>query len=430
VTNENMGAMTSNIEMLTGFHNTFLAELEVEFLLLPKIFDKYGDMFKMYIPYVSSYEKSISTINALTERNKKFNQVMGRIRKKLRQEGGQNLMSYMIMPVQRVPRYVLLLRELKKNYPEDHPEYPVLLKALTKIEDIAKVINDGKKKNDQIFRVLEISNKLKGYDPVKNLELVSPHRSVLLETQLDIVTSEAKKGTIKTSKRIVYLLTDILVTSNTHHSFDVLIRLSSARVTHEEEKKIIEIVDAKGIIRFFINDDTSRNTFYNKVETQREYCKKEREKKRAMKRRNRHRAGKNIGGEGSTNNSIMESLKDLNAHRTGEAVLENASESKNQNKPKEGKEEPESKVKSNVLEKINEIESKDNKAKKIKEIEVPASPKSERTPRSPKSITMAKKMKRRDKSREKSKVIKSPKEKPVEELTEKDLVDDEDYDIL
>lgn len=35
----------------------------------------------------------------------------------------QSLSSFLIMPIQRIPRYELLLRELKKKTPEQHPDF-------------------------------------------------------------------------------------------------------------------------------------------------------------------------------------------------------------------------------------------------------------------------------------------------------------------
>ncbi len=54
-------------------------------------------------------------------------------------------MSYLIMPVQRIPRYQLLLRELDKVTEEGHPEKQHLGEALQKIEHIAKHVNEEKR---------------------------------------------------------------------------------------------------------------------------------------------------------------------------------------------------------------------------------------------------------------------------------------------
>jgi hypothetical protein len=54
---------------------------------------------------------------------------------------GQNLQSYAIMPVQRVPRYLLLLRELIKWTPSSHPDRADLDLALRDVEDSARHMN-------------------------------------------------------------------------------------------------------------------------------------------------------------------------------------------------------------------------------------------------------------------------------------------------
>lgn len=47
---------------------------------------------------------------------------------------GQGLMSYLILPVQRLPRYVILLRELQKHTPkEDTDSLALISQALQKV---------------------------------------------------------------------------------------------------------------------------------------------------------------------------------------------------------------------------------------------------------------------------------------------------------
>jgi hypothetical protein len=53
------------------------------------------------------------------------------------ENGGQNLMSYMIMPVQRIPRYELLFKELKKHTDSSDQDFPVLNQVLELVHTIA-----------------------------------------------------------------------------------------------------------------------------------------------------------------------------------------------------------------------------------------------------------------------------------------------------
>ena len=49
--------------------------------------------------------------------------------------------SYLIMPVQRIPRYKMLLSELLKVTGSKHHDYHDLLRALKMVEKIAEKVN-------------------------------------------------------------------------------------------------------------------------------------------------------------------------------------------------------------------------------------------------------------------------------------------------
>jgi len=57
--------------------------------------------------------------------------------------GGLTLSGYLIMPIQRIPRYKLLLEVILQNTQPDHPDYANLQKALSEVETIALTINDA-----------------------------------------------------------------------------------------------------------------------------------------------------------------------------------------------------------------------------------------------------------------------------------------------
>ena len=53
-----------------------------------------------------------------------------------------DLMSYLIMPIQRIPRYVLLLSDLLKFTDPTHPDHKNLTEAVAKVEGVARFINE------------------------------------------------------------------------------------------------------------------------------------------------------------------------------------------------------------------------------------------------------------------------------------------------
>jgi hypothetical protein len=67
------------------------------------------------------------------------------------------LTSYLIMPIQRIPRYVLLLTDLFKNTPEGHKDFEDLKKALAKMESVAEYVNTKKREAENLMGVLIVS---------------------------------------------------------------------------------------------------------------------------------------------------------------------------------------------------------------------------------------------------------------------------------
>ena len=73
------------------------------------------------------------------------------------------------MPVQRIPRYELLLKEIKKHTPDYHNEAEITDKCLAKINSIANDVNDKKMFNDLLIRMIQIENIVSVIDPSRSI---------------------------------------------------------------------------------------------------------------------------------------------------------------------------------------------------------------------------------------------------------------------
>jgi hypothetical protein len=60
---------------------------------------------------------------------------------KCQQQAGGTLESFLITPIQRIPRYVLLLTELLKHTEPSHPDHELLQKAIPLVKDVAEFVN-------------------------------------------------------------------------------------------------------------------------------------------------------------------------------------------------------------------------------------------------------------------------------------------------
>jgi hypothetical protein len=68
----------------------------------------------------------------------------------------QSLNDYLIMPIQRIARYVLLLSDLKKHISPDHPEFPVLDRAVNGMKQLANSVNEVEHREEEMTRLFEV----------------------------------------------------------------------------------------------------------------------------------------------------------------------------------------------------------------------------------------------------------------------------------
>mmetsp|Transcript_2262 Transcript_2262/g.5167 ORF Transcript_2262/g.5167 Transcript_2262/m.5167 type:complete len:532 (+) Transcript_2262:1670-3265(+) len=161
----------SNIELLCGFHVVFLADLNKKKQPIHVTFQRMADFLKMYTQYVNGYENAMSTIHKLNKK-KAFRKFLEEKQNSIR----QGLMSFLIMPVQRIPRYVLLLKELIKNTVSTDPHIEPLRRSLAKVQDIAAYVNEQKRQMESRTTLLNIAQRLSN---VGHFELFKPDRHLV-----------------------------------------------------------------------------------------------------------------------------------------------------------------------------------------------------------------------------------------------------------
>jgi len=104
---------------------------------------------------VNNYNTSLTTLAKCKERYPIFDAFLSETMKSP-ECNKLDIYSYLIMPIQRLPRYQLLLADLVKNTLKSHPDYYNLVGALEKIKGVAEYINEEKRKAEQIEKILEI----------------------------------------------------------------------------------------------------------------------------------------------------------------------------------------------------------------------------------------------------------------------------------
>ncbi|KAM7414172.1 hypothetical protein PAMA_019132 [Pampus argenteus] len=152
----------SNISSIYTFHSQFLLpDLEKrmgEWASKPRIGDilqKLTPFLKMYAEYVKNFDKAMEVLKQWTDRSPQFKAIIQEIQS---QEvcGCLTLQHHMLEPVQRVPRYEMLLKDYLKKLPQDDPDRRDAEKSLEIIATAATHSNSAIRKSENLKKLMEI----------------------------------------------------------------------------------------------------------------------------------------------------------------------------------------------------------------------------------------------------------------------------------
>ena len=76
---------------------------------------------------------------------------------------GLSLQAFLVTPVQRIPRYKMLLEDMLKHTPEDHPDHENLRNALKLVSEIAKSVNETIRNHELMLKMLDIQKSIIGF---------------------------------------------------------------------------------------------------------------------------------------------------------------------------------------------------------------------------------------------------------------------------
>ncbi|KAJ8391054.1 hypothetical protein AAFF_G00096750 [Aldrovandia affinis] len=164
----------SNISSIHAFHSQFLLpDLEKrmgQWASMPRIGDilqKLTPFLKMYAEYVKNFDKAMELLKQWAERSPQFKAIILDIQS---QEACKNLtlQHHMLEPVQRVPRYEMLLKDYLKKLPQDDSDRRDAEKSLETIAMAATHSNSAIRKSDNLKKLLEIYEMLGEEEDIVN----------------------------------------------------------------------------------------------------------------------------------------------------------------------------------------------------------------------------------------------------------------------
>jgi len=201
-------AIFSNVEVIIGCNRQFYKDLEACMananggeVLIGAAFTKIAEFFKMYTMYCSNQANALQTIEEVKKKDKKFRECLEICHKDPKCRG-LFLQSFLIKPIQRVCKYPLLLRELIRYTPEDHPDFEPLNAAMSKINEVVGKINEGQRMLEGLQRIVELQSQIEGVQ-----DLVAPNRRLHREGEVYWHKNAKSKG----EPRHLFLFSDLIV---------------------------------------------------------------------------------------------------------------------------------------------------------------------------------------------------------------------------
>lgn len=157
-------------------------------LPISKPFLELAPFLKCYVDYVNNYDNSIKLLRELKAHKKDspWNIFLLNTNKRLKDKGKEPLGSFFIMPVQRIPRYKLLLKDLVKHTSSEHVDYQNLIEAYHSIDAIADIVNARKQDAEEQEKCWKVIDRCWKTTPEKERETLAmaPHRRFIREGYL------------------------------------------------------------------------------------------------------------------------------------------------------------------------------------------------------------------------------------------------------
>ena len=261
----------SNLESIKTLHEKLYAKLQQRFLhyhhfsLFGEVFQEFLPFFKIYFIYCEEFEGNMKFLNKFIKTNEKIRKF---IEKKEYQPdlNNQDLTSLLIMPVQRICKYVLFLKDLIRYTPSSHIDYESLQLSLKKFNDINLENNQKMNKCIKNLKLFELQN-LFGSD---DLLILDAKRDFISEESFEIIINS------KAMPTIVYILTDLVLITERFDflgiyklQFYILLDEKSSVKSLQNTKYYTDIFSVHGInncVTFLAGNEENKEKYMNLFE--------------------------------------------------------------------------------------------------------------------------------------------------------------------
>eukprot|EP01102_Stenamoeba_stenopodia_P006184 TRINITY_DN16_c0_g2_i3.p1 TRINITY_DN16_c0_g2~~TRINITY_DN16_c0_g2_i3.p1 ORF type:complete len:1198 (-),score=204.75 TRINITY_DN16_c0_g2_i3:685-4278(-) len=238
ITAKELRYIFSDLEVILNVNSRLLSALTPrvhkwsEKQTIGDIFLKMTGFLKVYTQFVKDYNSALATIRSCSARPE--------FKSFLQQAasdpavGKTQLSSFLILPVQRIPRYEMLLGDLLKHTREDHKDKADLSKAVALIHDVATYVDQKKFEAESVAKVTEIQSTFVG----KFGNLAEPHRRFIRQDLLTILNTK-KDNQFFLFNDMILLTKPIPKTSQFKYKLSYPLKDISFRDPHDDDDEAI-----------------------------------------------------------------------------------------------------------------------------------------------------------------------------------------------
>ncbi|KAL7720091.1 Rho/RAC guanine nucleotide exchange factor [Entamoeba marina] len=216
-----------NLEMIIKYNETFIKDLTDDNKVnvygkgVGGVFKKFTGFMKCYTLYINSHEVTNDHVVAL-KKKKAFAGLLTKLTTSPEVKN-QTIFSYLILPIQRIPRYELFIRGMLKNIPKWSNEFGQLKEILELINKTASYLNERR-------REMEYKTQLKKF------------KHNLIIKKFDLLDKDTRRLCKYSSLEceeyghvILFLLNDIFLIHKAKQSYsdiDALIEKTKLKIKH------------------------------------------------------------------------------------------------------------------------------------------------------------------------------------------------------
>ena len=210
VTKKDYDAMFSSIGIIFKIVKDHLSEMQdaassESEKQIGAVFLKLCPWLKHYAVYINGFDESAQVIQMMRKQHPSLNKLFKEATKKSSQN--YDLSSYLILPVQRLGRYELLLKQLIKCTPASHPDAHNLESAVQKVGEVNRQINSFIKADENRLKIVEI---VKRFAVPPKPPLDSEGRLLVREGQA-VCVNRGEKVSAKTKTSYIVLFDDAVL---------------------------------------------------------------------------------------------------------------------------------------------------------------------------------------------------------------------------